>query len=346
MSIDIRKIVFFFLFLYLALYPKVFTQSEGSPNQAEELILTITKIEGAVTVFDSQKNEWRDASIPHKLNTNDIVKTGPDSSCELEYNSSSIKIKQNAEVAVKSIIDKINLSVSYGEILIKLKKIPKDSSFTVETPQAIAGSRGTKYKVIVSRDRPETSISVLEASVFLQSIAEPEKLVYVKELELRKIAPWEKAVLSAKGSGILSRKILGAITKNNDTEDKIKEITEPEYDKIYDAIAKITTKRAAAADAYRNLAEIIYGVTIDSKTTLRDYAASNDVIKLTVTGVVKGARESGVKYYSDGSIEVFVEMEAVKVKDNLIPVTGDIYGIDCISGPQIIDTKEFEEFLL
>jgi len=66
--------------------------------------------------------------------------------------------------------------------------------------------------------------------------------------------------------------------------------------------------RAAQADAYRNLLEVINGVRVDSTTTIRDFTVESDVINTQVQGIVKGAKTMKQEYLSDGTVEVTVRM--------------------------------------
>lgn len=64
------------------------------------------------------------------------------------------------------------------------------------------------------------------------------------------------------------------------------------------------TIQAAKADAYRNLASIVYGVRVDSETIVENLAVKSDVIKTSVHGFVQGAVPGEPKYFEDGTIEV------------------------------------------
>lgn len=68
-------------------------------------------------------------------------------------------------------------------------------------------------------------------------------------------------------------------------------------------------KRAAKIDALRNLLEEIYGVTVRSKTTVRDFVTQNDDMKARVSAFVRGARVVSERALGDGSYEVEVEIE-------------------------------------
>jgi hypothetical protein len=76
---------------------------------------------------------------------------------------------------------------------------------------------------------------------------------------------------------------------------------------------KILAKRAAEMDAYRELAKRVMGMKIDSETTIRDQAVSNDEILASLSQVIKAATPTAIKYNkSDGSCEVTMEL---KIRD-------------------------------
>ncbi len=58
---------------------------------------------------------------------------------------------------------------------------------------------------------------------------------------------------------------------------------------ISPAQAIVLAKRAAVADAYRQLGEKLYGVKVNAKDTVRDAALSNSKITTQVNGLVKDA---------------------------------------------------------
>lgn len=70
------------------------------------------------------------------------------------------------------------------------------------------------------------------------------------------------------------------------------------------AQGKILARRAALADAYRNIAESIEGVNVDGQTTVENAMVSSDVIKTKVSALVKGARILDEHYDNDGTYTV------------------------------------------
>lgn len=68
----------------------------------------------------------------------------------------------------------------------------------------------------------------------------------------------------------------------------------------------VLARRAAIVDAYRNLAELIEGVQVDSETVMRDHMLHSDTVRTQVSALVKGAKilEEG----SDGEGRYVVRM--------------------------------------
>ncbi len=80
---------------------------------------------------------------------------------------------------------------------------------------------------------------------------------------------------------------------------------------------RLMAKRAAKADALRNLAEEIYGVRVDSRTTVRDFVTQADVVRARLDSVIQGAKEVDYVERPDGTAEVTVEITLGQVEDIL-----------------------------
>jgi len=80
---------------------------------------------------------------------------------------------------------------------------------------------------------------------------------------------------------------------------------------------RLMAKRAAKVDALRNLLETVYGVRIDSSTTVRDFVTQSDVIRARLDSVIQGAQEIDYIERPDGTAEVTVEVTLGRVEDVL-----------------------------
>ncbi len=81
----------------------------------------------------------------------------------------------------------------------------------------------------------------------------------------------------------------------------------PPRNSVSAAQARAMARRAAMADAYRQLAEIVEGVNIDAETTVVQ-AMADDRIYLKVQGVIKGAQIIEENIAPDGGYEVTMQM--------------------------------------
>lgn len=118
-----------------------------------------------------------------------------------------------------------------------------------------------------------------------------------------------------------------------------------EYGRLYGPKARVTTERAAEVDALRKMAEKIYGVVIDSNTTVENFALKNDTIRQTVTGVVQGAEKVDTIYYSDGSCKVIMVMNAALIPKQLSPMMGNVFGQNYVGSPEVIEFANFEQMV-
>ena len=95
---------------------------------------------------------------------------------------------------------------------------------------------------------------------------------------------WSKGIVRAKGIGTLSKKLHGDV---NDSS---------------------TALEDAKLDACLKIFEVVKGIRIDGTTVVGDYAAENKVIISKIEGIVKNAEVVKKEYFSDGTVEVTMEM--------------------------------------
>ena len=74
-----------------------------------------------------------------------------------------------------------------------------------------------------------------------------------------------------------------------------------------EAQSRLMARRAAIADAQRNLAEQIAGVQVDSETTVQNLQISSDVVKTRVSALLKGAKVVS-ESYEDGAYHVVMAL--------------------------------------
>ncbi len=73
--------------------------------------------------------------------------------------------------------------------------------------------------------------------------------------------------------------------------------------------------RAAKLDAYRGLAEQVYGIYLDSNTTVADLVVKSDAFRTRVEGVVHGAQLGTITPVNNETYEVTVTLDRSTVGD-------------------------------
>jgi len=80
---------------------------------------------------------------------------------------------------------------------------------------------------------------------------------------------------------------------------------------------KLLARRAAEADAYRKLAQIVYGIQLNERTYVQDFVCESDEIRGEVDTFIKGVRLGQPIFYDDGSCEIPAEVTVAKVVETL-----------------------------
>ena len=72
---------------------------------------------------------------------------------------------------------------------------------------------------------------------------------------------------------------------------------------------KLLAMRAARLDAYRAMAEQVYGLRIEGGSTVGSLALKDDSFKVYIDAFIRGARVTNVAQRDDGTYETTVEMD-------------------------------------
>jgi hypothetical protein len=84
--------------------------------------------------------------------------------------------------------------------------------------------------------------------------------------------------------------------------------TESTYEGYTSGQQRLMAIRASKLDAYRSLAEQIYGIQINGSTTISAMMAKSDGLRTRVDAVLRGARIVSITPMSDGNYETVVEV--------------------------------------
>lgn len=82
-----------------------------------------------------------------------------------------------------------------------------------------------------------------------------------------------------------------------------------ECDRVSPAQRKLLAMRASRLDAYRAMAEQVYGLRIEGGSTLGSLALKDDSFKVYIDAFIRGARVTNTAQREDGTYETTVEMD-------------------------------------
>jgi hypothetical protein len=85
------------------------------------------------------------------------------------------------------------------------------------------------------------------------------------------------------------------------------------------AVARIGAEKAARLDALRNCLEVMKGVTVSGSQTVGSAIGADNAVRGSVEGAVKGFRTVATRYFSDGGVEIDVEVPLDAVGDAVLP---------------------------
>jgi hypothetical protein len=74
------------------------------------------------------------------------------------------------------------------------------------------------------------------------------------------------------------------------------------------AVARLGAERVAKLDALRNILETLKGVRINSEVTVENELITNSKMKTKIEGVARRFKVLKTKYYSDGGVDLVVQM--------------------------------------
>lgn len=107
---------------------------------------------------------------------------------------------------------------------------------------------------------------------------------------------WQRRVITARGQGA------------------------PDLQAPSPAAARIGAERAAQLDAFRNILETLKGVEVKTGQTAGQLMASDSAVKASVEGLLRNFKVVDRKYFSDGGVELTVEMALDgKLAELLVP---------------------------
>jgi hypothetical protein len=140
---------------------------------------TIIKVIGTVEVFPTAGTGWKTAGSGTKVYAKDQVRTSSASSAEIRWaNGGTLRIAEKSAMTVKELTEKAvapDVKMLSGKVWANMKKITNSGNkFSVESPTAVAGIRGTVFRLDVGADTA-TDVLVYEGKVAVGPGADLQK---------------------------------------------------------------------------------------------------------------------------------------------------------------------------
>jgi len=104
-------------------------------------------VEGTATLSNSETSD-KPVEEGDLLSVDDVLQVGASSYVDLAYDkdwNNVTRVEENSSIRIRSLTPP-EVELDEGGVFAKLKSLPKDSSFNVQTPTAIASVRGTEYR--------------------------------------------------------------------------------------------------------------------------------------------------------------------------------------------------------
>jgi hypothetical protein len=149
-------------------------------------VATLDKVTGDVKVFTQGKARELKGRDGMALFATHIIKTGPDSTADIVFETNSIvRVTPNTELALSTVNvgkDKsnININLTAGKVFNVVNKLTLGSTYVVQTTTATSGVKGTIYSA--ETNGTETVFMVKEGQVEAASPSSPDKPVVVADL--------------------------------------------------------------------------------------------------------------------------------------------------------------------
>lgn len=104
---------------------------------------------------------------------------------------------------------------------------------------------------------------------------------------------------------------------------------------------KLLSKRAAEADAYRKLAETVYGLQLTSDTYVKDFVTESDTIRTEMDHYIRGIRLGTPRWDSDLTCTIEAEVTVAKLIEELTAVHKRCYKGNVIKSEDFTQIKKY-----
>lgn len=153
---------------------------------AEEFHCEVFSLQGSATVKDAQ-GQARVIQEGDLIAKDQTIETTEGSTVVLAFDrerKNVARIEENSKIEIKAIYP-TQLNLDQGGIFAKLKSLPKNSTFAVKTPTAVATVRGTEYRTTFTQGQTEV-FNVSPSKIFIYGVkadgsADEEQVVMLEQ---------------------------------------------------------------------------------------------------------------------------------------------------------------------
>lgn len=127
----------------------------------ESPVVTYLLGEAEMLTVESDGSAWFPLTTGQQLREGDVVRTLEESSLDIRFSDrTAVRLAENTTVALDTAtIRQLVLDIPEGTIFAKFEKLFKQQNFTVDTPSAVAGIRGTE--LVFEVDEARTVVTAL-----------------------------------------------------------------------------------------------------------------------------------------------------------------------------------------
>ena len=118
-----------------------------SSAHAEDFQCEVMSLEGSAFVTNAEASH-KSLKEGDLLKASDLIEPDADSYVDIAYDKdwkNVVRVEENSKIEIKTIYP-TTVKMTSGGVFARLKALPKQSTFQVETPTAIAAVRGTEYR--------------------------------------------------------------------------------------------------------------------------------------------------------------------------------------------------------
>ena len=160
------------MFLAMIMIPAGPGIAQAAPDNTR-----ITNVQGTAVLL--RGGQTIPAAVGTECQTNDILRTNADGVVDVSINNQAgARILASSESSIISTDpENMQLKINSGDLLLNIEKLPKGSTFKVETPTAVATVRGTQFSGHVDihqPDNPTSTFAVREDAVDVSVIGSGE----------------------------------------------------------------------------------------------------------------------------------------------------------------------------